>query len=250
MNEHKFDDKGRIYLKSRPDYHKDIIDYLLTNHIISKESRVADIGSGTGIFSLQLQPYVKQVFAVEPNDSMRENAELQFKEYENIVSVSGCAENTLLRENSVDCITVAQAFHWFDKSAFARECQRILTPGGRIVLLWNVRDENNEIVKQNSEINALFSDNYSGFSNGMDFNNEQQFSDFFTEQYEKIEIKNPIYYDLNTFISRNLSSSFAPQKGNPNYEPYIEALTKLFYEQSVGGIMQYPYITRCYIGEI
>lgn len=79
MNGHKFDDKGHIYLKSRPIYPKGIIDYLL-------------------------------------------------------------------------------AHHWFDKAAFARECQRILTPGGYVVLLWNVRDENNEIVKRNSEVNAVFSD--------------------------------------------------------------------------------------------
>lgn len=247
MNTHRFDNKGVVYFKSRPIYPKDIVNYLLDQGIISSDSCVADVGSGTGIFSLQLQPYVKKVFAIEPNDSMREHAELKFKEYKNIVSVNGSAENTLLKPNSIDCVTVAQAFHWFDKVAFAKECKKILTTGGRIVLLWNVRDENDEIVKRNSEINALFSDDFNGFSNGMDFNDDQQFIDFFEGQYEKIEIKNPICYDLQMFLGRNLSSSFAPKKGDINYQPYIDALTKLFYEFSVGGIINYPYITKCYI---
>lgn len=250
MNGHRFDGKGLVYSKSRPSYPESLLDYLREHNIISKESIVADIGSGTGIFSLQLQPYVKQVFAVEPNESMRENAENQFKNYSNLISVGASAENTTLQRHSVDCIAAAQAFHWFDKSAFARECRRILTPGGCIVLIWNVRNEASELIKKNDEINALFCLNYNGFSNGMNLKDEKEFNKLFRARYEKLQLENNVKYDLEAFIGRNLSSSFAPAEGEADYEPYIESLTDLFNEMSSDGIIEYPYTTCCYIGKL
>ena len=50
------------------------------------------------------------------------------------VSVKATAENTTLADKSVDVVTAAQSFHWFDADAFKRECKRILKPGGKAVL--------------------------------------------------------------------------------------------------------------------
>ena len=54
-------------------------------------------------------------------------------------SSNGTDHDTGLPDRSVDMVAAAQAFHWFDGPAFARECRRILRPGGRAVLVWNVR---------------------------------------------------------------------------------------------------------------
>lgn len=251
MNEEKFDAKGGLYSKYRPLYPNSIFEYLISEKIVTADSRVADIGSGTGIFTMQIQPFADTVFAVEPNEDMRRNADAILGKYSNIISINGSAENTGLPSNSVDCITAAQAFHWFERDAFKRECQRILKPGGNVLLLWNNRDEKSEIIQRNAQINAVFCDEYKGFSNGMNFDNVRQFDEFFTGSYVIRQFNNTIQYDLETFVGRNLSSSFAPHKCQSKFEPYVMALEKLFQEFSTDGkSIDYPYIVQCYIGQI
>ena len=53
--------------------------------------------------------------------------------------VDGAAEATGLPARSVDFVTAAQAFHWFDHAAARAEFRRILAPGGRVALIWNNR---------------------------------------------------------------------------------------------------------------
>jgi SAM-dependent methyltransferase len=55
-------------------------------------------------------------------------------------AISGTAEAIPLPDRTVDALTVAQAFHWFDRPAAFAELHRVLRPGGRIALLWNARD--------------------------------------------------------------------------------------------------------------
>lgn len=83
---------------------------------------VADIGSGTGILSRQLLVRGLHVIGVEPNNDMRNVAEQSLNIHSRFISINATAENTTLKENSVDLVTVAQAFHWFDKKAFKIEC--------------------------------------------------------------------------------------------------------------------------------
>ena len=54
-------------------------------------------------------------------------------------SVKGTAEATTLADGSVDLITAAQAFHWFDRARTRAEFERILKPGGWVALIWNDR---------------------------------------------------------------------------------------------------------------
>lgn len=121
-----FTDKADIYAKYRPSYPNEYIEYLLSANELNENQIVADIGSGTGIFSRQLLDSGLHVIGVEPNDDMRKMAEQSLKRYPRFQSIKATAENTTLKENSVDLVTVAQAFHWFDKEAFKIECQRIL----------------------------------------------------------------------------------------------------------------------------
>lgn len=102
-----FNDKADIYAKYRPDYPNAYIDYLFSANQLKEDRIVADIGSGTGIFSHQLLERGLKVIGVEPNDDMRKMAEQSLKLYTRFQSIKATAENTTLKEHSVDLVTVA-----------------------------------------------------------------------------------------------------------------------------------------------
>jgi len=111
----KLTNKVNEYIKYRPSYPKEFIDYIINEVGISSKSTVADIGAGTGILTKQLGDRVKRIYAVEPNTNMRTACQEYCSDLKNVISIDGSAEDTGLENNSVDFITVAQAFHWFDR---------------------------------------------------------------------------------------------------------------------------------------
>ncbi len=180
---------------------------------------------------------------------MRTVAEEKYAAHKNIISINGSAENTKLSDKSVDFITAAQAFHWFDRQSFKAECRRILKDNGNILLVWNDRDTENELIRENYDINRRFCPNFKGPSNGIDFSKEA-FADFFEGDFIVVEFGNDLIYDENAFVSRCLSSSYAPKPDKKNYNEYVAELQKLFKKYNQNGTVPYPYITRCYIGKV
>ena len=114
----KFTGKSDIYSKCRPNYPMEYIKYLISYNNLTSDNIISDIGSGTGILSRQLLDNNLKVIGVEPNDDMRSVAQKSLANYTNFVSINGTAENTGLENESINLITVAQAFHWFDKEKF------------------------------------------------------------------------------------------------------------------------------------
>lgn len=249
MNEEKFSEKEKIYASARPSYPRAFFEYLKDNNIIGGNMLVADIGAGTGIFTRQISECVKMVYAVEPNDGMREQGIKNTCSLKNVTFVNGTAEETGISSGIADVVTVAQAFHWFDRLAFKKECKRILIPGGKVVLVWNNRDESAEIIAKNFEVNKLYCKNFCGSSNGMNFD-KNSFNDFFDGEPEVLQFKNNFEYNMAEFIGRSLSSSYAPKENDPNYQDYVEALKSVFLCCSVRGKAEYPYITKCFIGKV
>jgi len=95
---------------------------------------VLDLAAGTGKLTRQLVPFGAEVLAVEPLPEMR--AEL-VRAVPGVTPMEGTAEAIPLPDDSVDAVTVGQAFHWFDAPVAVREIHRVLRPGGGIGLLWN-----------------------------------------------------------------------------------------------------------------
>ncbi len=135
----RFSDRVADYVQYRPDYPAALLDWLQRECGVNKNWRVADVGAGTGISSKMFLDAGYRVTAVEPNGPMRAAAEHWLQGYEYFDAIDGRADATGLPDASVDLVTVAQAFHWFDEEATRREFARILRPGGLAAIWWNSR---------------------------------------------------------------------------------------------------------------
>ena len=135
----RFSSRVDNYVRYRPDYPAEVLGLLKKECGLTSESVVADIASGTGIWTRWLLSNGNRVYGVEPNAEMRKAGEEFLKSYPRFTSVAGTAETTTLADHSVDLVTAAQAAHWFDRPKARREFLRILKPGGSTALLWNER---------------------------------------------------------------------------------------------------------------
>jgi SAM-dependent methyltransferase len=90
-----------------------------------------------------------EVVAVEPVAGMRREFEAAFPDVD---LLDGTAEAIPLPDGSVDAVTGAQAFHWFDMPVALPEIRRVLRPGGGMAMVWNRRDESVPWVAQMSAV--------------------------------------------------------------------------------------------------
>ena len=240
----RFSSRVENYIKYRPSYPPEIIDFLTDEKVLSKQSIVADIGSGTGILSELFLKNGNKVFGVEPNTEMRRAAEKILEIYPDFVSISSSAENTSLMSNSIDLITVGQAFHWFDIIKTRIEFKDILKSDGNIVLIWNTRRKTGK----------GFSSQYEQFITqyGTDYEqvrkNEGNVNEFF--KYKKKVFFNYQDLDFEGLKGRLLSVSYIPLEDNPTHEDMINELVKLFKKNEQNGKIRIEYDTEIFYGKL
>jgi ubiquinone/menaquinone biosynthesis C-methylase UbiE len=122
------------YERGRPGYPAGAVEELVRVLGIGPGATVLDLAAGSGKLTRQLVPAGATLLAVEPSAAMRERLA-------GVRVLAGTAEAIPVAGGSVDAVTVGQAFHWFDGPRAVAELHRVLRPGGRVGLLWNVRDE-------------------------------------------------------------------------------------------------------------
>ncbi|MBR6646562.1 MAG: class I SAM-dependent methyltransferase [Clostridia bacterium] len=245
----KFNGIANEYTQSRPGYAAEFIECLYKKYGISESTVIADIGSGTGKFAKQLLDKGSKVFCVEPNADMRIVAERELSSYPNFSSVAGSAETTTLPDNSIDCITTAQAFHWFDTKSFKKECSRIIKPDGKVFLIWNTRNENALINQDLHRVYSKYCPDFKGFSGGTKLH-DNRIKEFFNSKYEYITFDNPLYFDREKFINRSLSGSYSLKKGDKNFDLYINEINRIFDDYEIDGIVKIENQTVAYVGTI
>ena len=218
----RFSSRVENYVKYRPNYPLEIIDFLTEQKLLSKKSIVADIGSGTGILSELFLKNGNKVYSVEPNPDMRKAAETLLEKYNDFISIGGSAEITGLKERSIDLITAGQAFHWFDVEKTKREFKKIIKQDGYVVLIWNNRKKSGDRFSGDYEKLIL--------KYGTDYKevrkNEKNVNEFY--EYNKKVFYNYQKLDYDGFKGRLLSTSYIPLKDNPNFTKMLENLRNLF----------------------
>jgi SAM-dependent methyltransferase len=140
-----FGPAAEIYERGRPSYPDAALDWLLP----SGSPRVVDLGAGTGKLTRQIRDRGLSVTAVEPSAQMLDQLRTAVP---GVPAVVGSAEEIPLPDDAADVVLVAQAWHWVDPARAVPEVARVLSPGGRLGLLWNVRDERAGWVRRLGEI--------------------------------------------------------------------------------------------------
>ncbi|MQQ99955.1 class I SAM-dependent methyltransferase [Glaciimonas soli] len=125
------------YVRGRPDYPPEIADWLRNALAITSDAIILDLGAGTGKFTPLLVATGARVIAVEPVEQMRNKLAHALPQVE---ALAGTAEAIPLPDASVDAVVCAQAFHWFATKTALAEIYRVLKPGGKLGLVWNLRD--------------------------------------------------------------------------------------------------------------
>lgn len=140
-----FDQSAEVYEQARPSYPPEAVAWLVESLAIGAGTRVADVAAGTGKLTRLLTPTGAALVAVEPVEGMRTSFVAVCPD---IPLVSSTAEQLPIAGGTLDAITVAQGFHWFDGPVALAEFARVLRPGGRLGLIWNARDRSNDLVDQ------------------------------------------------------------------------------------------------------
>jgi len=215
--------------------------------------RVADIGSGTGFLS---EPFLRNgntVFAVEPNAAMRAAAEKALGKFPNFHSVDARAESTGLENSSVDFITAGQAFHWFDRVRCREEFQRILRPGGRVMLIWNERKMDDDPFAQAYEtvVREFQTDLNRVKHQHVTATDSNAMTAFYSPgQYGTASFPNPQTLDLQGLIARALSSSYLPLPGQPRCQRMLDRLGEIFSAHAQSGKVHQDYETKIFYGQL
>jgi SAM-dependent methyltransferase len=220
------------YERSRPGYPDDAVRWLAG----AVPCEVVDLGAGTGKLTRSLVALGHRVTAVEPLPEMLEQLRVAVPA---ATAVEGDAESIPLAAESVDVVTAAQAFHWFDHGPALREIARVLRPGGHIGLVWNRRDESEAWVSQLSD--AMVG------RTGLDYGAAEPIdaSGLFGP-VEHAVFSHVHEVDREMLIELVRSRSYCAILSEEERTPVLQRVDDLFTEHAQGDVVQLPYLTECF----
>jgi SAM-dependent methyltransferase len=244
----RFSNRAADYALYRPGYPMALLDLLRAECGLHSESIIADVASGTGLLSQLFLENGNRVFGIEPNQEMREAGERFLREHGNFTSVNGSAEATTLVDNSVDFVTVGQAFHWFDPSAAHREFARILKPSGWVVIVWNDRRTAKAPLTQEFE-NLLerFGIDYKHVKDT--YPQIDRIHRFFDDALVQRDLPNHHILDWEGFQGLLRSSSFMPTEGHSDFAAMMKELERIFSIYQQDGRVRMEYFARTFFGQ-
>lgn len=133
----KFASVADVYERGRPDYPPAVVGALAAELGLTPGSPVLDLAAGTGKLSRALVEFGLDLVAVEPQAEMRDRLAANIGA-ERVRD--GVAEDIPLDDESVDAVTVADGFHWFDRPKALAEIRRVLRPKGGLAILTTIPD--------------------------------------------------------------------------------------------------------------
>jgi len=244
----RFSSRVDNYVRYRPGYPAAVSTLLQGECELTADSVVADIGSGTGKLTELLLQGGCRVVGVEPNAEMRAAGERLLASRPRFTSVAATAEATTLADQCVDLIVAGQAFHWFDQDRCREEFRRILKPGGWVALIWN--DRRTDTTPFLTAYEALLQD----FATDYEQVNHRNIDAAVIQQFFRSEVKSKSFpyaqkFDFEGLRGRLLSSSYAPEAGQPNHAAMLIRLREIFETYRENGQVTIEYDALVYYGQ-
>ena len=243
---------GRVdyYNRYRPTYPAAILDILSEQCGLGRNTHAADIGAGTGIFAQLLLDLCGHVTAVEPSPEMRVACTALQSRYPHLRIQDGTAEATGLPAQSIDLLSVAQAFHWFRATACRKEFVRCLRPNGWCVVVYNRRHLAGD----------AFHEEYERFTerHGIDYldvmaryPDEQSLRGFFAPSHVDVyHVPHSQVLDLEALLGRTISSTYMPSPVDPRFAAMRTHLEDIFNRHEQNGVVRLEYTCMATVGRL
>jgi SAM-dependent methyltransferase len=246
----RFSSRVDAYVAARPRYPREVLGYLQNTIGLAPAWHVVDVGSGTGISCELFLESGNGVTGVEPNAPMRAAAEKSLAPFgDKFRSINGSAEATTLPPACADLALAAQAFHWFDIPAAAKEFARILKPAGHALLMWNTRKLGGTPFLDAYEklLVAYGTDYLKSRHNNIEDADLRAF--FSPGGYRAATFPNHQHLDFAGLRLRLLSSSYIPTEPDPRFAPMMNELQTIFTRHNAAGRVTIEYETEVFLGK-
>lgn len=238
----RFSNRAENYMRYRPPYPPEIVPFLEKTMGLRGGHNIADIGSGTGLFAELFLRRGYSVTCIEPDEAMRSTAEKRLSTYTGYRSIQSRSEQTWLANKSVDLITVAHALSWMELELSKKEFDRILKPGGKIVVAGNFRRTHTPFLAAYDGLKKTFREEQPNPSEP-----EELVHAFFTPKVVNTHsFQHTSWHDFDSLKGLLLSSPGIPLPGSPLYETLISGLVQLFVAFNQNGFVHMEYDTRIY----
>jgi SAM-dependent methyltransferase len=237
----RFDALADQYARYRPEYPRACLDMLLRGE--PPGALIIDVGCGTGILTRALAERGYRVIGIEPNETMRTVAERTPCSAAITPSYfEGRAEATGVETAAAAMVVAAQAFHWFDPEMSLREFHRMLVPGGRLALLWNIYDQSDPLSASYWSVLREFATDPAVVEQPHDVAGRVLLSHPLFQDAVELHFPNSQLVDEAGFLGRAFSSSFSPKEEGTK-AACSEKLRLLFQEYACDGLAALTYKT-------
>jgi SAM-dependent methyltransferase len=230
-----------VYERARPEYPPEAVAWLADRLELRAGRVVVDVAAGTGKLTRLLVPTGARVVGVEPLPEMRSVLRRVVPEAE---ALEGTAEALPLPDASVDALTVAAAFHWFRHDEALAEFTRVLRPGGRLAIVYNLRDPESELQQELSRMIERHCDVELARVRGIDTRGILEASGLFRPS-EHAEFRHEQRFDTDGLVERVSSISYVALLEGREREELLAQVRELGERQA--SPFAFPYVTQSWV---
>jgi SAM-dependent methyltransferase len=227
-----------VYERARPEYPPEAVAWLADRLGLRAGRVVVDVAAGTGKLTRLLVPSGARVVAVEPLAEMRAQLE---EAVPGVEALEGTAEALPLEDDFADAITVAAAFHWFRAAEALAEFARVLRPGGRLAIVYNLRDPESELQQELSRILERRGGDRIAWMRGIDTGAILEESGLFGLS-EYAEFRHEQRFDADGLVERVSSISYVALLEGREREEFLVQVRELGVRQR--SPFAFPYVTK------